>query len=107
MPSTRPTLGVSVWPDFDYDASGAGPLGGGYISLTRRERTTSPLSRKSLLVFSTMGFFIVNLSPFHARVAHVDETTLSGRRPLSASSANLIRRAWTAAASPWCTCAST
>jgi hypothetical protein len=24
MPATRPTLGVSVWPDFDYDASGAG-----------------------------------------------------------------------------------
>jgi hypothetical protein len=24
MPSTRPTLGVSVWPDFDYDASGVG-----------------------------------------------------------------------------------
>ena len=27
MPSTRPTLGVSFWPDFDYDASGATTLG--------------------------------------------------------------------------------
>jgi hypothetical protein len=27
MPSSRPTLGVSSWPDFDYDASGATTLG--------------------------------------------------------------------------------
>ncbi|MDA9098396.1 hypothetical protein N9L76_05605 [bacterium] len=27
MPATRPTLGVSAWPDFDYDASGATTLG--------------------------------------------------------------------------------
>jgi len=27
MPATRPTLGVSFWPDFTYDASGATTLG--------------------------------------------------------------------------------
>ena len=27
MPASRPTLGVSSWPDFDYDASGATTLG--------------------------------------------------------------------------------
>ena len=27
MPASRPTLGVSAWPDFDYDASGATTLG--------------------------------------------------------------------------------
>ena len=27
MPATRPTLGVSRWPDFDYDATGATTLG--------------------------------------------------------------------------------
>ena len=27
MPATRPTLGISFWPDFDYDASGATTLG--------------------------------------------------------------------------------
>lgn len=27
MPATRPTLGVSVWPDFEYDAEGATTLG--------------------------------------------------------------------------------
>ena len=27
MPATRPTLGVSFWPDFAYDASGATTLG--------------------------------------------------------------------------------
>eukprot|EP00241_Pyramimonas_parkeae_P011763 CAMPEP_0114253620 /NCGR_PEP_ID=MMETSP0058-20121206/16493_1 /TAXON_ID=36894 /ORGANISM="Pyramimonas parkeae, CCMP726" /LENGTH=208 /DNA_ID=CAMNT_0001367685 /DNA_START=146 /DNA_END=772 /DNA_ORIENTATION=- len=27
MPATRPTLGISRWPDFDYDATGATTLG--------------------------------------------------------------------------------
>ena len=27
MPATRPTLGVSRWPDFDYDSTGATTLG--------------------------------------------------------------------------------